>query len=355
MALAKIKVGQFEKSAYVEKIKADENNDQYISIISNDVSPVDVMYVDALRSSFYVQDLEQDPKLMNRLYELGCTPRRVYIMPCVKYAIVSEVVNGKLTTNYSSKGMDLYYVQVTERDYKEIFIPLVSQCERAGGDITSYDLQVHSTKQGDYYRLSYNFTMPPRSAWREDPNGEAKIREFLNTYESRIERTLAVHTSPATFWRQAQTRFPALLEGVASNGASLPPPMSRPQIQAQGQVINPALSQSKLIGTQGPVIDVPNVVPSQRAFTPMPNPAVHNPAVPNSGLGVRANVEVGPSDPNPYIRSNTTTGMGYSAQIDSSTDFEAVRPQGNSFVATTSVDDIKIDIHDKEDLMSTLR
>lgn len=350
MALAKIKVGQFEKSAYVEKIKADENNDQYISIISNDVSPVDVMYVDALRSSFYVQDLEQDPKLMNRLYELGCTPRRVYIMPCVKYAIVSEVVNGKLTTNYSSKGMDLYYVQVTERDYKEIFIPLVSQCERAGGDITSYDLQVHSTKQGDYYRLSYNFTMPPRSAWREDPNGEAKIREFLNTYESRIERTLAVHTSPATFWRQAQTRFPALLEGVASNGTSLPPPMSRPMVQAQGQVINPAFSQSnsKLIDTHNQVIDVPNVSPSQRGLTAAPNAAI-----PNNGSGIRANVGVTPQSS--YVKTDMATRGVYSAQTDNVTDFEAVRPQGNSFVATTSVDDINIDIHDKEDLMSTLR
>lgn len=221
MALKRIKAGESVRPLSIEKIKGSEN-DQFIAILSTDAICVDLIYLPEFKTTFYFDDLMADSNLIDQIYTTGSKPRRLYILPCAKYSTHDVNQGGRIVRVYGGP-MELSYIAVTEFDYKEQIIGMINDAEAAGANVMSFDIKVHTQKNGEFNQLKYTFVSPNRSAWRELPNGEALVREMVMEFDAKIEISLAMHVDLKTFiprWEKEHPEF-------AQKTVITPPPATR--------------------------------------------------------------------------------------------------------------------------------
>lgn len=236
MALKRIKAGESVRPLTIEKIKGSEN-DQFIAILSTEAICVDLIYLPEFKTTFYFDDLMGDSTLLDQIYTTGSKPRRLYILPCAKYSAQDINQGGRIVRVYGGP-MELSYIAVTEFDYKEQIIGMINDAEAAGANVMSFDIKVHTQKNGEFNQLKYTFVSPNRSAWRELPNGEALVREMIMEFDAKIELSLAMHVDLKTFiprWEKEHPEF-------AQKAAITPPrPAAAPQL---GMAVAPQLGMA---------------------------------------------------------------------------------------------------------------
>lgn len=243
MALKRIKAGESVRPLSIEKIKGSEN-DQFIAILSTDAICVDLIYLPEFKTTFYFDDLMADSNLIDQIYTTGSKPRRLYILPCAKYSTQDVNQGGRIVRVYGGP-MELSYIAVTEFDYKEQIVGMINDAEAAGANVMSFDIKVHTQKNGEFNQLKYTFVSPNRSAWRELPNGEALVREMVMEFDAKIEISLAMHVDLKTFiprWEKEHPEF--------AQKAVITPPRPAARLAAAPQLTGGSLGAAQLTGSQ---------------------------------------------------------------------------------------------------------
>lgn len=267
MALTRIKAGVVMRPLTLEKIKASEN-DQFIAILSKDVICVDLIYLNELKATFYFDDFTSNPTLTDQVLSTGAKPRRMYVFPCARYSAQDINQNGKVTRTYG-EPLELFYVAVGEYDYKEQFLGIVNDAEAAGCDITSYDLKVHTEKKGEFQILKYSVLSPNRSVWRNLPDGESRVKELLNEFDSKIEMSLAMHVEPRVFLPRWESLHPEFSQ-VAAYQPPPPPPVAAALPAARApQAALPVAQQAYAQAPQGYAQAPQGYVQPQQAVAPV--------------------------------------------------------------------------------------
>lgn len=333
MALQRVKIGQVEKPIFIEKLKGDVNSEQFISIISDDAIPVGIIYVDDFKQSFYIDDLQQDPHLFESLLVSCGRPRRLYVMPCVKYNVWQSQDGQK----HYGGPLSLFYLGVTEFDYKSKISPIVEDLATNGRTISTIDLRVKTIEKGDFTEMTFHPVISGNCAWRSDNAMIADVREKLNAFDSLIEMSIATRIDAATFAKRWYEKHPLTAE-TAQPTPQAYAPQAMPQLAAAPQAM--------------PQLAVAPQATHQMAAAPQAKPYLSEAP---QGYNQQAYAAQASQRVAPAAQAIPQAPAGYSVAAIRANQEPIQVAEGAEVVATTSAEDIQISPAEAGEIWKELR